>query len=116
MTSNTTRNYKDTVFSSLFYDCKDAVQNAKELYKALTGRTVEKAEKCRLEDVLFREFKNDAAYIMDGKLICFIEHQSSINPNMPLRVLIYAARTYERKTISDEKLMYSSKLIKIPTP
>ena len=53
---------------------------------------------------------------MDGKLICFIEHQSSVNPNMPLRILIYAARTYERKTISNEKLMYSSKLIKIPTP
>ena len=49
-------------------------------------------------------------------MICFIEHQSSINPNMPLRILIYVARTYERKTISNEKLMYSSQLIKIPTP
>lgn len=116
MTPKTTRNHKDTVFSSLFYECKDAVENAKELYKALTGKTVRHAEKCRLEDVLFREFKNDAAYIMDGKFICFVEHQSTINPNMPLRFLIYAARTYERKTISDEKLMYSSRLIKIPTP
>ena len=116
MEPNTTRNYKDTVFSSLFYSCKDAVENAKDLYKALTGITVQHAEKCRLEDVVFREFKNDVAYIMDGKWICFIEHQSTVNPNMPLRCLIYAARTYERKTISGEKLMYSSKRITVPTP
>ena len=43
MEPNTTRNYKDTVFSSLFYSCKDAVENAKDLYKALTGITVQHA-------------------------------------------------------------------------
>ena len=112
---NTARNYKDTVFSSLFYECENAVENAKDLYSALTGKTVEIAEKCRLEDVLFREFKNDVAYIMDGKLVCFIEHQSTLNPNMPLRLFIYAARTYERNFLTDN-LIYSSNLIKIPTP
>ena len=45
---NTARNYKDTVFSSLFYECENAEENAKDLYKALTGRTVCNAEKCRL--------------------------------------------------------------------
>lgn len=109
-----TKNYKDTVFSSLFYECKDATDNAKNLYKALTGKEVEEIEKCRLEDVLFREFKNDVAYIMDGKWVCFIEHQSTINPNMPLRLFVYAARTYERFITSD--LIYSSNLIKVPKP
>ena len=113
----TTKKYKDTVFSSLFYDCEDAVENAKDLYKALTGRTVIHAEKCRLEDVLYREFMNDVAYIMDGRFICFIEHQSTINPNMPLRCFLYAARTYERSAITDEnKLIYSTRKIKIPAP
>lgn len=109
-----TKNYKDTVFSSLFYECKDAADNAKNLYKALTGKDVEKIEKCRLEDVLFREFKNDVAYIMDDKWVCFIEHQSTINPNMPLRLFVYAARTYERFITSN--LIYSSNLIKVPKP
>ena len=112
---NTTKAYKDTVFSSLFYTCDNAVENAKSLYKALTGREVKNAEKCRLEDVIFREFKNDVAYIMDDKLVCFIEHQSTVNPNMPLRMFIYAARTYERKFMSRD-LVYTSKLTKIPTP
>ena len=109
-----TRNYKDTLFGSLFYSCDEAVENAKALYKALTGKEVQKVEKCRLEDVLFRQFLNDVAYIMDDVFICFIEHQSSINPNMALRLLIYLARTYERFFTGNN--LYKSTLIKIPTP
>ena len=109
-----TRNYKDTLFGSLFYSCDEAVENAKALYKALTGREVQKVEKCRLEDVLFRQFMNDVAYIMDDVFICFVEHQSSINPNMALRLLIYLARTYERFFTGNN--LYKSTLIKIPTP
>ena len=112
--SKTTKNYKDTVFSSLFYECENAEDNARSLYKALTGKNVEEIEKCRLEEVLFREFKNDVAYIMDGKWVCFIEHQSTINPNMPLRLFIYAARTYERFITSD--LIYSYNLVNVPKP
>ena len=109
-----TRNYKDTLFGSLFYSCENAVENAKSLYKALTGRDVRNAEKCRLEDVLFRQFLNDVAYIMDDVFICFIEHQSTLNPNMALRLLIYLSRTYER--FFTGKNLYRSTLIKIPTP
>ena len=110
----TTRNYKDTLFGSLFYSCEDAVENAKALYKAPTGKEVKHVEKCRLEDVLFRQFLNDVAYIMDDVFICFVEHQSTINPNMALRLLIYLARTYERFFTGDN--LYRSTLIKIPTP
>ena len=84
------------------------------LYKALTGKEVKHVEKCRLEDVLFRQFLNDVAYIMDDVFICFVEHQSTINPNMALRLLIYLARTYERFFTGDN--LYRSTLIKIPTP
>ena len=110
----TTRNYKDTLFGSLFYSCDEAIENAKALYKALTGKDVENVEKCRLEDVLFRQFMNDVAYIMDGVFICFVEHQSTINPNMALRLLIYLARTYERFYTGDD--LYKSTLIELPTP
>ena len=114
-TNNTTRTYKDTVFSSLFYTCNEALENARSLYETLSGKKVTNIEKCRLEDVIFREFKNDVAYIIDDKLVCFIEHQSTINPNMPLRFFIYAARTYERKFMSGD-LVYTSRLVPIPTP
>ena len=67
-----------------------------------------------MEDVLFRQFLNDVAYIMDDVFICFIEHQSTLNPNMALRLLIYLARTYER--FFTGKHLYSSTLFHIPTP
>ena len=108
----TTRNYKDTLFGSLFYSCDEAIENAKALYKALTGKDVENVEKCRLEDVLFRQFMNDVAYIMDGVFICFVEHQSTINPNMALRLLIYLARTYERFYTGDDLYKSTFKLDK----
>lgn len=43
--TNITRAYKDTVFSSLFYTCDNAVENAKSLYKALSSHEVRNAEK-----------------------------------------------------------------------
>lgn len=51
---------------------------------------------------------------MEGKNIILGEHQSTVNPNMPLRSLMYIGREYE-KLIPAEK-RYLSTLIKIPTP
>ncbi|MBQ5676954.1 MAG: hypothetical protein IIV45_18155, partial [Lachnospiraceae bacterium] len=42
------------------------------------------------------------------------EHQSSVNPNIPLRDLFYVARLYEKFTIGKD--LYSSKRIMLPTP
>ncbi|MDR2900120.1 MAG: Rpn family recombination-promoting nuclease/putative transposase [Treponema sp.] len=57
---------------------------------------------------------NDISFVIDGKLVVLIEHQSTINPNMALRLFMYAARIYE-KLLAGRKL-YSTKLIKIPQP
>jgi len=43
-----------------------------------------------------------------------MEHQSSICENMPLRMLIYIARIYEK--IIDGKAVYKQKLLRIPKP
>ena len=42
------------------------------------------------------------------------EHQSTYNPNMPLRDLFYIASEYQK--LVDKKSLYSSKLQKIPAP
>jgi hypothetical protein len=51
-----------------------------------------------LSDVLYMEQLNDISFVIDGKLVVLIEHQSSINENMPLRMLMYIAREYELLT------------------
>ena len=57
---------------------------------------------------------NDISFTIENRLVVLIEHQSTINQNMPLRLLLYIARIYE-KIISRKKL-YNIKLEKIPTP
>ena len=59
-------------------------------------------------------FRNDVAYLIEGKIITLVEHQSTINANMPLRFLQYAARLYE--LIQNPRDRYLRRLKKIPTP
>ena len=56
----------------------------------------------------------DIAMLIDGKIVILIEHQSTINKNMPFRFLEYIARIYEKITTKDEK--FGRKLVKLPIP
>ena len=108
------RAYKDSVFVKLFSNKEEIVK----LYNAIKGTNynVEDTEIniITLENILFMERNNDLCFTINDKLVVLIEHQSSINNNMPLRFLMYIAREYER--ILDNKNIYKSKLVKIPTP
>jgi predicted transposase/invertase (TIGR01784 family) len=57
--------------------------------------------------------KNDLAFIIDTDLFLY-EHQSTYNPNMPLRDLFYISSEYQK--LVDKKSLYSSILQKIPAP
>jgi hypothetical protein len=67
-----------------------------------------------LHDVLFMDRVNDISFEIGEKLVVLIEHQSTINPNMAVRLLEYIARVYEK--ILNSKEMYSSRKIQIPYP
>ena len=111
------RRYKDSVFVDLFGEDKNAKSNFLSLYNALHGTnfdTSTELEQLSLEQVMYMAFRNDVAYLIDGKIIALTEHQSTINANMPLRFLQYAARLYER--IQNPRDRYLKYLKKIPTP
>ena len=57
--------------------------------------------------------KNDLAFLINLELNLY-EHQSTWNPNMPLRDLFYVAREYEQLIRKDT--LYSSRLVKLPVP
>ena len=111
---NINKNYKDSIFTRLFSDKKEIIN----LYNAIknTNYKIEDTEIniITLEDVLFMDRNNDLCFTINDKLVVLIEHQSSINPNMPLRFLLYIAREYEK--ILDNKNIYRTKLVKIPKP
>ena len=106
------RNYKDTVFRMLFND----KENLLSLYNAL-NRTkytdTDGLEITTLENAVYMNYKNDISFVFDFRLMIY-EHQSTVNPNMPLRDLIYVTRVLQGR-IRSEKL-YGKSLIKIPAP
>ena len=111
------RKYKDSVFVDLFSEDEKAKENFLSLYNALHGTkltAVGKLKNIRLEQVLYMAFYNDVSYLVDNRIIVLAEHQSTINPNMPLRCLEYIGRLYE--TLFESKEKYSRKLLNIPTP
>ena len=115
--SKNKRNYKDSVFVDLFSEDEKAKENFLSLYNALHDTALEDTEQLkniRLDQVLYMTFYNDVSYLVGNKIIVLAEHQSTINPNMPLRCLEYVSRLYE--TLFESKEKYSRKLLKIPTP
>lgn len=106
------REYKSTIFSKLFKDKKKLLA----LYNALNNShytNENELEIVTLENVIYMSMKNDLAFILDCKLSLY-EHQSTPNPNMPLRNLFYVSKEYEK--LIDKKTLYSRRKLKIPAP
>ena len=114
----TNRNYKDSVFVDLFAHDVTAKENFISLYNALHGTNLDvettDVQPVMLEQVLYMKYYNDITMLIDGKIVILIEHQSTINKNMPFRFLEYIARIYEKITTKDEK--FGRKLVKLPVP
>ena len=89
-----------------------------ELYNALSGNdfTLNEVtlERKIIEQSLYKTFNNDVSWEINGKLIVLVEHQSTVNENMPFRCLEYVTRIYEG--IIPVKERYAEKIYKIPNP
>ena len=106
------RQYKDTVFRMLFSE----KENLLSLYNAVTGSTYQNADDLKivtLENAIYMGMKNDLAFMLETNIYLY-EHQSTLNPNIPLRDLIYIGIEYQQYV--DDKSLYSSRLQKIPAP
>ena len=106
------RKYKDTVFRMLFSDKERLL----ELYNAVSGKNYNNADELEivtLENAVYMGMKNDLAFLLNMNIYLY-EHQSTVNPNMPLRDLFYI--TSEFSELVELKSLYSSALIKLPTP
>ena len=106
------RTYKSTLFIMLFQD----KNNLLELYNAVSGKHYTDPgllEINTLENAIYMTVKNDVSFLIDGRLSLY-EHQSTYNPNLPLRFLIYIAKLYSRMTRNAN--LYGTKVIRIPPP
>ena len=109
--------YKDSVFVDLFSSDRTAKDNFLALYNALYNTNYQSTailKNIRLKQTMYMSFANDVSYLVDNKIIVLAEHQSTVNPNMPLRCLEYVTRLYEH--IQNPRDRYSRALKKIPVP
>ncbi len=112
------RKYKDSVFTDLFGSDRDGKKNFLALYNALAGTDYKleevKLERKVIEQALYKTFNNDVSWEINGKLIVLVEHQSTVNENMPFRCLEYVTRIYEE--IVPIRQRYAEKIYKLPNP
>ncbi len=109
---NVQRNYKDTIFRMLFKE----KENLLSLYNALNGTCyadVDCLEITTLENAVYMNYKNDVSFVIAHELLLY-EHQSTVNPNMPLRDLFYVSSVLQGR-VRDEDL-YGRRMIRIPAP
>ncbi|MCL1910921.1 MAG: Rpn family recombination-promoting nuclease/putative transposase [Leptospirales bacterium] len=108
------KKYKDSLFRSIFNN----EERLLELYNAIEGTDYRDAQAIdinTLEDIIYIGMKNDISFIIDDTLV-LIEHQSTINENMPLRMGIYLFLIWRKITNADPMAKYGRYSREIPNP
>ena len=109
--------YKDRVFKYLFGNPANREWTL-ALYNAVNGSSYENADDIEyniIEDAVYLGMRNDVSFIIVNELHLW-EHQSTYNPNMPMRFLLYAAKLYEKYIAGSDYYPYSSVLQPAPRP
>ena len=104
--------YKDRVFRMIFKDKRKLL----DLYNAINGTNYKNTEDLTittLENAIYMGMHNDVSFILHEELMLY-EHQSTDNPNMPLRNLFYVSDVYSRLVYNKE--LHQVSLIRIPEP
>ena len=109
------RKYKDRLFCTLFSQDKDALL---QLYNALHATSYTDSSQLTvvtLDNIIYMKMVNDLAFVITGVLNLY-EHQSTYNPNMPLRFLLYIAEEYDALIQQQDADIYGDRLVSLPTP
>lgn len=109
------RKYKDRLFCALFGQDRETLL---QLYNALNNTCYTDSSQLTivtLDNIIYMKMVNDLAFVIAGVLNLY-EHQSTYNPNMPLRFLLYLAEEYDRIVHRQNTDIYGEKLVMLPTP
>ena len=107
------RQYKDSIFRLLFND----EAKLRELYNDIKGTNYGEDVPITirtLQDTIFTDIKNDIAFTIGGKFVVLMEEQSTVCLNMPVRMLSYLGRLYEK--MYNRREFYRKSIVKIPLP
>lgn len=108
------REYKSTLFCKVFEEKKHLL----DLYNSVNGTNYQNEDDLEvntLENVVYISMKNDTSFLIDCNMNLY-EHQSTYNPNMPLRGLLYFAQLYNKYIAQHNINVFSSTLQEVPVP
>ena len=105
------KRYRDTVFRDYFND----EERLLSLCNALLGTDAAALKINTLEGTFFDRQKNDLSCVVENNFLVLVEHQSTINENMPFRCLSYVAELMNN-LIEDKDKLYHKALIRFPAP
>ena len=111
------REHKDRLFR-LIFGREENKKNLLELYNGLNNTQYENLEDLEIttiDDVIYMGMKNDVSLLIHSRMALY-EHQSTYNPNMPIRGMIYSAKLYSKYIEQHDLNIYGEKLLKLPTP
>lgn len=106
------RIYKDRLYKMIFNDKSELLK----LYNAINGTHYDDPAMLTittLDNAIYMTMENDLSFIIDMRLALY-EQQSTVNPNLPLRFLMYITDIYSAYT--KDMNIYDSKKVQIPLP
>ena len=117
------REHKSRLFSYIF-GREETKARTLSLYNSLSGTNYTNPDDITIttiEDVVYMGMKNDLSYIVSDRVSLYStlninEHQSTVNPNTPIREFMYAARLYDKYLKMNRRNPYSSSIIPLPIP
>lgn len=109
------KKYRDGLFRDYYNDKKRLL----DLCNALLGESGSNPDEIKIntmEGVFFGRLKNDLSCIYRNNFLVLIEHQSTPNENMPLRMLFYVAELFKQYIEPFKEKIYKLNQIELPTP
>ena len=108
------KQYRDSVFRHYFKD-KTRLLSLCNAVLDTDYTDTDELEIKNLDEAVFNGQKNDIGCVIGGKFLVLIEHQSTVNENMPLRCLSYVTEILNG-LIGKKRAIYQRAMIKFPAP
>lgn len=111
--SNANPQFKDSLFRDFFNDSTRLLALCNSLLHSNFSQN--DLEINTLDANFFSAIKNDISCKLANNFLVLVEHQSTVNENMPFRCLIYISELLNN-LVQNKKIIYQKNLVSFPSP
>ena len=116
MADEINRGFKNSVFIDMFAQDEYRLELFHTLHPEMTEITAQDIRTVTLKQVITNHQYNDLAFIVQDRLMVFVEAQSSWSINILIRVLLYLADTIQEYLHEENKDIHDEKQLELPKP